>query len=97
MTTHAHSPHPEITLGMTSSGRVFQSFRRWPLVPTRDLVWLRHAFEQCAGADGSRPVQPTSPVQSNPARDLLCLVGAELARRQHDYSPESGKDHLKPQ
>lgn len=65
MTTNARSPHseiapdiaPDITVGMTSSGRVFQSFRRWPLVPTRDLVWLRSAIERSASADDSRAAQ----------------------------------------
>ena len=35
-----------IELGSTSSGRVFQSFRCWPLVPMPDFLPLRLALEQ---------------------------------------------------
>lgn len=64
---------------MTPSGRVFQSFRRWPLVPTRDLVWLRSAIERSTSTEDSRAAQ-----------ELLRFVDAELSRRQKEHGPEPG-------
>ena len=59
-----------IELGSTSSGRVFQSFRCWPLVPMPDFLPLRLALEQDMNVTGSASVQ-----------EVLRLVDAEISRR----------------
>lgn len=50
--------------------RVFHTFRRWPLVPTDDLVKLRQSLLQVQDLGG-----PTA------AGELLVLVEFELHRR----------------
>ncbi len=56
-------------------GRIFHTYRRWPLVPTQDLQKLREALMQCMAAAGSEP-----------AEELLGLVEDELTRR-HTHPP----------
>ncbi len=51
--------------------RIFQTFRRWPLVPTQDLQRLRAALLQCVAAEDSETAQ-----------QLLGLVEDELHRRR---------------
>lgn len=60
-----------------SAGLMFDSFRRWPLVPSPQLVRLRSALLQCvelASPDNGRDL-------SESAGKLLQLVTDELDRR----------------
>lgn len=52
-------------------GRMFQSFGRWPLVPTQDLMNLRTALLDCVDVAGA-----------DVARELFGLVDDELRRRR---------------
>jgi hypothetical protein len=67
--------------------RVFHTFRRWPLVPTGDLVKLRHSLLQVQELEG-----PAA------AEELLVLVEFELHRRapaalgEHSSGPNPGPD-----
>jgi hypothetical protein len=61
---------PDTTLGLTPSGRIFKSFRRWPAVPVSDLLRLRHAFVLTIETD-----------RSAAAQELLRPVDGELTRR----------------
>lgn len=67
--------------------RVFHTFRRWPLVPTDDLVKLRQSLRQVQDLGG-----PTA------AGELLVLVDYELHRRahtaqgEHSSGPNPGPD-----
>ncbi|MCB5292553.1 hypothetical protein [Arthrobacter sp. SO3] len=59
------------------AGLIFDSFRRWPLVPSSQLVRLRSALLQCvdlASPDNGRDL-------SESAGKLLRLVTDELERR----------------
>lgn len=59
------------------AGSIFDSFRRWPLVPSSQLVRLRSALLQCvelASPDNGRDL-------SESAGKLLRLVTDELERR----------------
>lgn len=59
------------------AGLIFDSFRRWPLVPSSQLVRLRSALLQCvdlASPDHGRDL-------SESAGKLLRLVTDELERR----------------
>lgn len=57
--------------------RVFHNFRRWPLVPTTDLVKLRQSLLQVQELGG-----PSA------AGELLVLVEFELHRRAHSPQEE---------
>ncbi|ABM10823.1 hypothetical protein [Paenarthrobacter aurescens] len=71
MASDAHISHLEhATLGLTPSGRIFKSFRRWSSVPVTDLLWLRHVLERDVETDGSAETQ-----------ELLRLVDKEHIRR----------------
>ena len=62
---------------------MFDSFRRWPLVPSSQLVRLRSALLQCvelASPDKGRDL-------SESAGKLLQLVTDELERRNDTPSP----------
>lgn len=67
--------------------RVFHTFRRWPLVPTGDLVKLRQSLRQVQDLGG-----PAA------AGELLVLVEYELQRRaptaqsEHSSGPIPGLD-----
>ena len=64
----AHAPSAEL---------IFEAFRRWPLVPSSQLVRLRSALLQCvelASPDNGRDL-------SESAGRLLRLVTDELERR----------------
>ncbi|MDN4644367.1 hypothetical protein [Arthrobacter sp. PsM3] len=74
---------PELAVGYGSvahahgAGLIFDSFRRWPLVPSSQLVRLRSALLQCvemASPDNGRDL-------SESAGKLLRLVTDELERR----------------
>ena len=72
---------PEVAVGYGSLGHgaelIFDSFRRWPLVPSSQLVRLRSALLQCvelASPDKGRDL-------SESAGKLLQLVNDELERR----------------
>jgi hypothetical protein len=57
---------------------VFRSFRRWPLVPSRELLRLRSVLLRCgvmAGPGSAREL-------SESATKLLALVNEELERRE---------------
>jgi hypothetical protein len=58
--------------GPARQNRVFHTFRRWPLVPTNDLVKLRQSLLQVQDLGG-----PTA------AGELLVLVEFVLHRRAH--------------
>lgn len=63
---HSHRANP-----------LFDAFRRWPLVPSSQLLRLRTALLQCvevASPDNGRDI-------SESARKLLGLVTGELERR----------------
>ena len=71
-TAHAHG-----------AGPVFDSFRRWPLVPSGQLARLRSALLQCvevASPDHGRDL-------SESAGQLLRLVTDELERRNSLAGP----------
>lgn len=57
--------------------RVFHTLRRWPLVPTNDLVKLRHSLLQVQDLGGPKA-----------AGELLVLVELELHRRAHTPQEE---------
>lgn len=59
-------------VGPERQDRVFHSFRRWPLVPTEDLVKLGQSLRQVQELGG-----PTA------AGELLLIVDYELHRRGH--------------
>lgn len=79
MTTPAAFPSEYVALGVTSSGRVFQSFHRLSLVPSRDLDRLRQSLERCISAGGT-----------GLAHERLCLVSAELSHRQDEHRAPPG-------
>lgn len=63
--------------------RIFDSFRRWPLVPSSELLQLRTALLQCmelAAPESGREL-------SDSARRLLGLVTDELERRNQLAEP----------
>ncbi|MGP4032730.1 hypothetical protein [Pseudarthrobacter sp. 1C304] len=71
------------------AGLMFDSFRRWPLVPSSQLVRLRSALLQCvelASPDNGRDL-------SESAGKLLQLVTDELERRT---GPSAGPAALRP-
>lgn len=88
-----------VYLGITSSGRVFQAFRRWPLVPTADLLRLKATLECCISVAGSG---------SDSAHALLELINEELSRRSPQQQtpphlarwkgqrPRPGTEHPRP-
>lgn len=75
----ATKPHdlpnkPDALLGAIA---VRQLFRRWPLVPTRELERIRHVLIHCdeLGSPGTHHL-------SEPAQALLDLITTELERRR---------------
>lgn len=75
----ASRPHdlpnkPDALLGAFA---VRELFRRWPLVPTRELERIRHVLVHC-----DQLGSPESHHLSEPAKALLELVSAELDRRR---------------
>ena len=75
----ASRPHdlpnkPDALLGAIA---VRQLFRRWPLVPTRELERIRHVLVHCdqLGSADSHHL-------SEPAKALLELISSELDRRR---------------
>lgn len=76
----ASRPHdlpnkPDALLGAIA---VRQLFRRWPLVPTRELERIRHVLVHCdqLGSADSHHL-------SEPAKALLELISSELDRRRN--------------
>jgi hypothetical protein len=87
----ASRPHdlpnkPDALLGAIA---VRQLFRRWPLVPTRELERIRHVLVHCDQL-GSAEAHHLS----EPAKALLELISSELDRRRKAAMaahPASGK------
>lgn len=65
--------------------RVLHTFRRWPLVPTDDLVKLRQSLLQVQDLGG-----PTA------AGELLVLVEFELHRRAHAPQEDASGSAIAP-
>jgi hypothetical protein len=62
-------------------GRRFNRFKRWPLVPDRDLYQLRQAMLDAQRAAGE-----------GPEADLLALVEDEICRRVLSEAAGHGAD-----
>lgn len=58
--------------------RIFDTFRRWPLVPSSQLLQLRTALLHCLELSGTEPGREPS----DAARKLLRIVTEELERRR---------------
>ncbi|MGP0224450.1 hypothetical protein [Paenarthrobacter sp. NCHU4564] len=65
---------PDALLGAIA---VRQLFRRWPLVPTRELERIRHVLVHC-----DQLGSPETHHLSEPAQALLDLITGELERRR---------------
>lgn len=63
--------------------QIFDSFRRWPLVPSSELLQLRHVLLQCMELSGPE----TSRELSDAASRLLRLITEELERRKLPPDP----------
>ncbi|WP_427170884.1 hypothetical protein [Arthrobacter sp. 92] len=59
-----------------TSPSIFDTFRRWPLVPSTELFRLQAALTQCVELVGS-----------DTARELLTLVTQELQQRTAEENP----------
>src|SRR4051812_40613069 len=74
-----------IELGTISSGRVFQSFRCWSLVPMPGLLRLRLALEQDMNVTGFGLVQ-----------EVLRLGDAEVSRRSGPPAAKFDAHRVRP-
>ncbi|VXB75442.1 hypothetical protein ARTHRO9AX_190046 [Arthrobacter sp. 9AX] len=87
--THArrHEPGIEPLPAAIRPKAVQELFRRWPKVPSRELERIRHALLQCL----HRGHPGREHQLSEPARELLDLVTAELDRRRE--AVRAGTEH----
>ncbi|MFF1254468.1 hypothetical protein ACFVYC_18510 [Pseudarthrobacter sp. NPDC058329] len=70
MANEVHPFHQDMTSPLTTSGRIFASFRHWPTVPVSDILRLRPVFDVQVEEDRSAAVQ-----------ELFHFVDTELTRR----------------
>ncbi|UYY82432.1 hypothetical protein OIT41_05050 [Arthrobacter sp. YA7-1] len=87
--THLHGPGGSLS----RQSAVQELFRRWPLVPTRELERIRRVLLHCDELGHPAATRHLS----EPAQALLDLVTAELERRNEpgkhpvlSHSPGSG-------